>query len=94
MRIFILHVAIPAMVQTITNAWRDAKNDDDEEVFDAKNWRARDYMIAMALGPLTGLPLLGTLTHAAEPLSSLERGVNSAAGIKKPSIAESQWRRP
>lgn len=57
--VFLLHVVFPIIGQTISNAWRDARDDDDDKVFDPENWNAKDYGIAMAMGPASGLPLLG-----------------------------------
>lgn len=65
LRLLILHGLIPVMVQTITNAWRDARDDEDDEIFDEKNWRIGDYLRAMLLGPLTGVPWVGSALNAA-----------------------------
>lgn len=65
MRLLMLHVVFPLAIQTITNLWRDARDDDDEELFDSDNWRAGDYAKAMLLGPITGIPLIGSALNAA-----------------------------
>jgi hypothetical protein len=56
--LFLLHFVVGPMIQTITAAWRDARDDDDEEVFDAENWDPMDYLKAMVAGPLSGIPLV------------------------------------
>lgn len=63
-RLLLLHVVFPLAIQTITNLWRDAREDDDDELFDSDNWRAGDYAKAMLLGPLTGIPLVGSALNA------------------------------
>ena len=64
-RLLMLHVVFPIAIQTITNLWRDAREDDDEELFDSDNWRAGDYAKSMALGPALGIPLIGQALNAA-----------------------------
>ena len=59
------HVATGLIMQTITNAWRDANDDDDgDDVFDPLHWQWKDYMIAMAIGPWSALPMFGPAIDA------------------------------
>lgn len=58
-RLMLLHIIFPMAIQTVSNIWRDARDDDDDELFDDDNWRARDYAIATAMGPLMGFPVVG-----------------------------------
>jgi hypothetical protein len=64
-RLLLLHVVFPLAIQTVTNLWRDARDDDDDELFDEDNWRGGDYFKAMLLGPVLGLPLIGGALNAA-----------------------------
>jgi len=65
-RLIMLHIVLPLIIQTITSAWRDARDDgEDDEVFDEKNWQAGDYAKAMILGPLLGIPVIGGGLNAA-----------------------------
>jgi hypothetical protein len=92
-RLLLLHVVFPLAIQTITNLWRDAREDDDEELFDSDNWRAGDYAKAMLLGPLTGIPLVGSALNASltpifgghyfpnDPTQPLNRALGGGADI-------------
>jgi hypothetical protein len=64
-RLLLLHIVFPLAIQTVTNLWRDARDDDDDELFDSDNWRPGDYAKAMILGPLLGIPLVGQALNAA-----------------------------
>jgi hypothetical protein len=64
-RLLLLHVVFPVIIQTVSSAWRDARDDDDDELFDEDNWRAGDFLKAMILGPLTGIPIIGGSLNAA-----------------------------
>ena len=64
-RLLLLHVVFPLAIQTVSNLWRDARDDDDDELFDEDNWRGGDYLKAMLLGPVLGLPLIGGALNAA-----------------------------
>jgi hypothetical protein len=55
----------------LRTAWRDAKDDEDEEIFDEKNWNLKRLALSSALGPFGGVPLLG---------DGLEAGVYKLAG--------------
>jgi hypothetical protein len=92
-RLLLLHVVFPLAIQTITNLWRDAREDDDEELFDSDNWRAGDYAKAMLLGPLTGIPLVGSALNASltpifgghyfpnDPTQPLNRALGGGADV-------------
>ena len=63
--VFIDHVVTGLIMQTITNAWRDVNDDDDgDELFDPLHWQWKDYMIAMAIGPWSALPMFGPAIDA------------------------------
>jgi hypothetical protein len=65
-RLILLHIVFPLIIQTITSAWRDARDDgEDDELFDEKNWQAGDYAKSMILGPLLGIPVIGSGLNAA-----------------------------
>ena len=50
----------------IRNVWRDARDDEDDEFFDAENWSLKAMLIATMFGPINGVPILGDqLTNAA-----------------------------
>jgi hypothetical protein len=55
---FIAHVVAPLMLQTIANMIGDWRDDDDDELFDEKNWNSMRYVKSMLLGPAMGIPLL------------------------------------
>jgi hypothetical protein len=92
-RLLLLHVVFPLAIQTITNLWRDAREDDDDELFDSDNWRAGDYAKAMLLGPLTGIPLVGSALNASltpifgghyfpnDPTQPLNRALGGGADV-------------
>lgn len=94
-RLFTLHVAFPLAIQTITNLWRDAREDDDEELFDSDNWRAGDYAKSMVLGPALGIPLIGQALNAAlqpvfggryfanDPTQPINRAIGGVEDIKE-----------
>jgi hypothetical protein len=49
------------MAAMIRAAWRDLKDDDDEDVFDEKNWSLKRLLTSAAAGPLQGVPLVGDI---------------------------------
>ncbi len=55
----ISHLIMGPAMQAIGAAVRDARDDDDDEWFDAEHWDPMDFLKAGALGPLGGIPLLG-----------------------------------
>ena len=52
------------MAAVIRNAWADARNPDDDEVFDAKNWSLKRMALSIATEPLNGAPLIGSIAQA------------------------------
>lgn len=61
----ISHLVVGPMIQAIGSAWRDLRNDDDDTLFDSENWNPMDFLRAMTIGPLQGVPLLGELLSLA-----------------------------
>jgi hypothetical protein len=55
----ISHLVLGPMIQAITAAWRDAQDDDDDELFDTEHWSVSDFIKAAVAGPLSGIPLIG-----------------------------------
>ncbi len=49
------------MAAMIRAAWRDLKDDDDEDVFDEKNWSLKRLLTSAAAGPIQGVPLVGDI---------------------------------
>jgi len=83
-----------AMGAFIRNAWKDMKDDgdDEDEFFDAKTWNWKRIGVAMATEPLQGIPFLGDYTqkginaalgqyHQSSDLISFERGVRAIKHI-------------
>ena len=60
-----------AMGAFIRNAWKDMKDDDDDELFDDKTWNWKRIGVAMLTEPLQGIPYLGDY---------IEKGINAALG--------------
>jgi hypothetical protein len=57
-RVLAFHFITGLLLQGIGAAWRDARNDDDDELFDPTNWNWKAMLAGVALGPLNGIPLL------------------------------------
>lgn len=83
-----------AMGALIRNAWKDAKDDDDEEWFDKKNWSWKRLSLAATTEIFQGLPVVGDKFeeglfalageyHHASDLLSLERGARGLKNIPK-----------
>jgi hypothetical protein len=83
-----------AMGAFIRNAWKDIRDDgdDEDEFFDAKTWNWKRIGVAMATEPLQGIPYLGDYTekginaalgqyHQSSDLISFERGVRAIKNI-------------
>lgn len=64
-----------AMSAIIRNAWRDARNKDDDEYFDEKNWDLKRLALSTLTSPIQGLPVVGDMIQA---------GAFKAAGISAP----------
>ena len=83
-----------AMGALIRNAWKDMKDDGDDEddFFDEKTWNWKRMGVAMLTEPLQGMPLLGDYTekginaalgqyHQSSDLINFERGIKSFKNI-------------
>ena len=60
-----------AMGAFIRNAWKDMRDDDDDELLDDKTWNWKRIGVAMLTEPLQGIPYLGDY---------IEKGINAALG--------------
>lgn len=92
-RIMILHVLFPLMIQTVSNIWQDMRGDDDDELFDEKYWGAADYVKSMIIGPLIGIPFVGSAANAGltaiiggrtfsvDPVSPIDKGFQAVAKL-------------
>lgn len=49
----------------IRAAWRDARNDDDDETFDEKNWGPKRLALSALTGPMGGVPVIGDMIEGA-----------------------------
>lgn len=58
--LMILHLIVGPAMHAITAGFRDARDDDDDELFDPQNWDPLDFLKAIVAGPLAGLPLIGS----------------------------------
>ena len=78
----------------IRNAWKDMRDDGDDEddFFDEKTWNWKRMGVAMLTEPLQGMPLLGDYTekginaalgqyHQSSDLINFERGIKSFKNI-------------
>jgi Large polyvalent protein-associated domain 3 len=72
----ISHLIVAPMIQAVGAAWRDSRDDDDDELFDDKYWNPWDFARAAALGPFAGVPILRDLVDDYNG----ETGVLAAAG--------------
>ena len=83
-----------AMGALIRNAWKDMRDDGDDEddFFDEKTWNWKRMGVAMLTEPLQGMPLLGDYTekginaalgqyHQSSDLINFERGIKSFKNI-------------
>jgi hypothetical protein len=83
----IMHLIVGPMVQVISSAWMDARDDDDDEWFDEKNWSAWDFVRSAALGPMAGIPIIRDLTDGfsgdSGPTAQTAKAMQSAVRIVK-----------
>jgi hypothetical protein len=64
-KIFVIHVLMPVITQTMANLYKDLFTTAGDEDDDDSNWEAWDYVRAMALGPANGIFLIGQGLSAA-----------------------------
>lgn len=83
----ISHLIIGPMLQIITSAWMDWRDDDDDEIFDEKNWEAWDMVRSVLLGPAAGLPLIREIVDDfsgdSGPLAATGKAAADAVAIVK-----------
>lgn len=78
-RVAAFHLAAGVAIQTISAAWRDARDSDDDEVFEAKNWNPWSFLGGVILGPFAGVPLIG---GALDTFSGRGELIEAAASMK------------
>ena len=54
----ISHFVVAPIMHAITMFFRDIRDDDDDEWLDEKYWNLKDLSVAMAMGPVSGVPYL------------------------------------
>jgi hypothetical protein len=64
------------LAAVIRSAFRDLRDDDDDEIFDEKNWGANRMLATLISEPLYGFPVVG---------EAIESAIFSAFGVYKPS---------
>jgi len=83
----ISHLIIGPMLQVITSAWMDWRDDDDDEIFDEKNWEGWDMARSVLLGPAAGLPLIREIVDDfsgdSGPLAATGKAAADVAAIVK-----------
>ena len=82
------HFVVAPLMHGITSALRDARNDDDDELFDEKNWGAGGWIRSVLTGPISGLPLLreigdGFNSDDSGPLSRISNAGSSSIDLLK-----------
>lgn len=70
--VLLLNAAFGAIIR---NAWRDAKDSDDDEVFDEKNWNLKKFAVSTLTEPFYGIPVVGDV---------IQSTAYSAAGVYQP----------
>ncbi len=68
------------VMQGISSAWRDIRDDDDDEIFDLENWKPRDFIKVGVAGALSGVPLIN---GAFDAFLDFAMGTNPLGGIGK-----------
>ncbi len=66
----------PLLASLIRNAWRDARDSEDDDIFDERNWDAKRLALAVLTEPLAGVPVLGEMAQEA---------IYKGAGVYSPS---------
>ncbi len=76
------HLIIGPLIQAIRNAMMDAR-DEDEDEFDDRHWKNPwEWLKAVAMGPLNGVPLLADLTSGFKSdNAAVGRFVNAAKSL-------------
>jgi len=64
------------LAAVVRSAFRDLRDDDDDEIFDEKNWGANRMLAMLISEPLYGFPVVG---------EAIESAIFSAFGVYKPS---------
>lgn len=67
------------MSAAIKSAWRDARDDDDDEVFDGQNWSIKRLALATATDWLHGFPVFGDVIQGAAFAAAGERTLGGFA---------------
>lgn len=97
--VFMMH-ALGLMADLIRSAWWDARDDDDDELFDEEHWEAQGLLMAALTGPVEGFPLLNDLASAAGgfeskgPLAPVVRGAKAAMNVFSGEVPKSQQAEP
>lgn len=56
--LFLSHLVISPLMHAVGQMMRDARDDEDEELFDEKHWNMGGFAAAALTGPLGGMPLV------------------------------------
>ena len=70
----------------IRSAWWDARDDDDDEIFDDKHWSAMGLMMSMMTAPAQGIPLVRDAISGFSDRGDLEgvmRGIDAAKKLSR-----------
>ena len=55
------HLLFGGLIWSLKSAIRDYADDEDDEIFDEKNWNLSNFAINVILGPLSSAPILGSV---------------------------------
>lgn len=85
LRVLLLsHVVMAPIMHAIGAMIRDSRDPEDDEWFDDKYWNPQDFLVAMATGPLGGIPLIRDVFDGYNGESGpLKRIVDSGASLKR-----------
>jgi hypothetical protein len=100
--LFMLLILNSLASTVIRNAWKDATDDDDDEVFDEKHWGLKRMALTSITDPLQGIPLLGDAVKMAAfktfgeyapsgNLYSMDGAVSPFAHIDKYTAGDWDW---
>lgn len=81
----ILNAGLAALIR---NVWRDARDDEDDELFDSRHWNPKSFALTLATDWMAGFPILGDAAQAGIykaageylPQGNLFSGIERAAG--------------